>query len=72
MSRPSTLAMVDNPLDEVQELPGGIFQWGHYRTAPGIHSHLEGWQLLNARWQEDREIRVNMLLDVEQRTNNNQ
>ena len=72
MSLPSTLAMGDIPWDEVQELPGGIFKWGPYRTEKGIQSHREGWQLLNARWQEDRQIRLNLLREVEQRTNNNQ
>ena len=71
-SRPSTLAMVDIPKKEVEELPGGMFEWGHYRTETGIQSHREGWQILNAQWHEDREVLLNMLLENEQHTNNNQ
>ena len=41
-------------------LPEGFFKWGRYRTAPGIQSPEEGWSLLNALWQQDRKVRINI------------
>ena len=65
-SLPPKLTMEDIPLDQVHELPGGVFKWGRYQTAPGTQSREEGWTLLNARWQEDRKVRINILREVDE------
>jgi hypothetical protein len=58
--------MEDIPLDQVHELPGQVFKWGGYQTPPGIQSREEAWALLNALWQEDRKIRINILREADE------
>ena len=56
------------PIDQVEQLPDGVFKWGRYKTDPGVHSTLEdGWGELNERWQKDRSIRISVLKENEQR-----
>ena len=49
------------PVQSVQELPGGVFKWGAYRTEPGIRNLETGWAILNEHWQNDRQVRIQTL-----------
>ena len=60
-SLPSFLATENIPLDQMQALPGGFFRWGQYITQFSYASREEAWEELNPLWQEDREIRINVL-----------
>ena len=53
-SLPPKLQMENIPLDQVEELPEGVFKWGRYRTDPGTESLEVAWACLNQWWQEDR------------------
>ncbi len=66
-SLPPKLTMEDIPLDMVEEQAGGIFKWGKYHTEPGTQSREEGWAILNARWQDDRKVKINILQEVDDR-----
>jgi hypothetical protein len=46
-SIPAKLEMENIPEDEVQELPGGGFKWGPYKTDPSTLSREEVWAFLN-------------------------
>ena len=65
-SLPPKLQMEDVPRDEVEELPGGVFKWGRYRTDPGTESLDAAWALLNQRWREDRAIRIGILREADE------
>ena len=60
-SLPPKLTMEDIPLDQVHELPGGVFEWGRYQTVPGTQSREKGWECLNTHWQKDLAVRINLL-----------
>ena len=46
-SLPPKLQMENIPLDQVEELPEGVFKWGRYRTEPGTESLEVAWACLN-------------------------
>ena len=62
-----SLQMENIPREEVQQLPGGVFKWGGYRTDPGTESLDAAWECLNRRWREDRNIRIDILREEDQR-----
>ena len=55
------LATENIPLDQMQALPGGFFRWDQYITQFSYASREEAWEELNPLWQEDREIKINVL-----------
>ena len=57
--------MEDIPRDQVQELPGGVFKWGHYQTDPGTESLDAAWACLNQRWREDRVRRIGIFREAD-------
>ena len=68
-SLPPKLTMEDVPLEQVIELPGGIFAWGSYRSAPGKQSREEGWSEINEYWRDDRQRRINIIAEADARKN---
>ena len=62
---PPKLQLESIPKDQVEELPGGVYRWGRYKTEPGLSDKEEGWRILDLQWQEDRPIRINLLREVD-------
>ena len=60
-SLPRILTVESIPLEEIRALSQGHFGWGQYITKCSYASREEAWEELNALWQEDREIRINVL-----------
>ena len=64
-SLPPKLQMEVIPRDQVQELPGGVFKWGSYRTDPGTESLDAALACLNPRWHEDRVRHIGIIREAE-------
>ena len=61
---PLKLRIESIPIDKVQEMPGGVFKWGQYKTAANTESLEAGWESLNRQWQQDRQIRISVWRDT--------
>ena len=67
LSLPPKLQLEAVPLDQVAELSDGAYAWGRYKTERGLRDKNAGWAVLNQQWQQDRKVRIDLLLEAQQR-----
>ena len=44
-----------------------MFKWGRYQTEQGTESLDAAWACLNLRWHEERDLRIDIQLEEDQR-----